>query len=66
MTQAAMLAALYSQGREGSNIPVDCTLVKNVKKLAGGRPGLVTYTGQRTLIVTPDPALAQQLRPEKR
>ena len=28
---------------------VDRTLIKNVKKISGAKPGLVTYTGQKTV-----------------
>lgn len=51
--QAALLAAKYSKGGSGSNVPVDYTLRKYVKKPAGAKPGFVIYTRQRTLFVTP-------------
>ena len=54
VTEAAILAAFYSQAQGGANVPVDCTQVKNVKKPAGGRPGMVIYTTYRTVNVTPD------------
>ncbi len=53
LEEAAMLAAWYSRGRESSNVPVDYTRVKNVKKPAGAKPGMVIYTDYRTLYVTP-------------
>jgi len=62
LTEAAMLAALYSDASEGSRVPVDYTLVKNVKKPAGARPGMVIYTDQKTLYVTPDRKLADRLK----
>ena len=62
LTEAAMLAALYSDASGGSRVPVDYTLVKNVKKPAGARPGMVIYTEQRTLYVTPDRELADRLK----
>ena len=68
ITEAAMLAAYYSQGREGSHVPVDCTRVKNVKKPAGARPGMVIYTDFRTVDVTPEEALVKALgdgKPQK-
>ena len=49
-----MLAAYYSQGREGSNVPVDYTSVRYVKKPAGARPGFVVYETYRTMYVTPE------------
>ena len=66
ITEAAMLAAYYSQGKDSGNVPVDCTQVKNVKKPAGARPGMVIYTTFRTVNVTPEEALVKQLQTEKR
>ena len=62
VTQAAQLAAYYSQAREGHNVPVDVTAVRNVKKPAGGKPGMVIYDHYNTVYVTPDAALADRLR----
>lgn len=59
--EAAVLAAYYSQGREGSKIGVDYTPVRYVKKPAGARPGMVVYTTYRTMYVTPDSALIKTL-----
>jgi|GEM_PF-32461 len=50
---AALLAAYYSRARMSSNVAVDCTLVKNVRKPRGARPGMVIYDRHRTLWVTP-------------
>ncbi len=60
--EAARLAAYYSQAREGQNVPVDYTAVKNVKKPAGAKPGMVIYDHYNTVYVTPDPALAERLK----
>ena len=38
----------------GAGVPVDYTPVRNVKKPAGARPGMVVYETYRTLRVTPD------------
>jgi predicted ribosome quality control (RQC) complex YloA/Tae2 family protein len=62
VTEAATLAAYYSQAREGQNVPVDYTPVKFVKKPAGAKPGMVIYTTYSTAFVTPDAKLAEQLR----
>lgn len=51
---ASMLAAYYSKARGSANVPVDNTLVKFVKKPSGAKPGMVIYTHQRTVYVTPD------------
>ncbi len=53
LTEAAQLAAWYSQARDGSRVPVDYTPVKFVKKPAGARPGMVIYTTYQTAIVEP-------------
>ena len=51
--EAALLAARHSKGGTSSNVPVDYTLRKYVKKPSGAKPGYVIYTHQRTLFVTP-------------
>ena len=53
VTQAAQLAAYYAETSGGQNIPVDVTPVKQVKKLSGGKPGMVIYHTYRTVIVNP-------------
>lgn len=62
IVEAAKLAAYYSRARESGNVPVDYTMVKNVKKPAGARPGMVVYSTCRTVNVTPDEALVKQLK----
>ena len=57
-----MLAAWFSQARESGNVPVDYTEVRNVKKPAGARPGMVIYTTCRTVHVTPEEAVVERLR----
>ena len=54
LTEAAALAAYFSQARESANVPVDYTPVKYVKKPAGARPGMVIYETCRTVYVTPN------------
>ena len=53
ITQAAQLAAYYSETSGGQNIPVDVTPVKQVKKILGGKPGMVIYHTYRTVIANP-------------
>ena len=53
VSQACQLAAYYSETTGGQNIPVDCTPVKQVKKLPGAKPGMVIYHTYRTVIVNP-------------
>jgi len=62
IVEAAKLAAYYSRARESGNVPVDYTLVKNVKKPAGARPGMVVYPTYQTVNVTPDEALVKRLQ----
>lgn len=61
MTEAAMLAAWFSQGREGGQVAVDYTQARYVKKPAGARPGMVVYDPYQTAYVTPNEALVKQL-----
>lgn len=46
---ASMLAAYYSKFKNEEYVNVDRTLIKNVKKISGAKPGLVTYIGQKTV-----------------
>ena len=62
ITEAASLAAYYSQAKDSANVPVDCTQVKYVKKPAGARPGMVIYATYRTVNVTPEEDLVKRLQ----
>lgn len=62
VTEAMMLAAYYSQARGGSMIPVDYCPVKQVKKPAGAKPGMVVYEHYRTGYVTPNAELPAKLQ----
>ena len=53
MQEAAQLAAYYSKARESSQVPVDYTRIRNVKKPNGAKPGMVIYEGYNTMYVTP-------------
>ena len=64
ITQAAQLAAYYSEAREGQNVPVDITPVRNLKKPNGAKPGMVIYDRYRTVIVTPSAELTDALKGE--
>ncbi|QJD83481.1 Rqc2 family fibronectin-binding protein [Cohnella herbarum] len=61
LREAAVLAAYYSKGRASSSVPVDYTRIRNVRKPNGAKPGFVIYDGQKTLFVTPDESLVQQM-----
>ena len=55
VTQAAQLAAHYSEAKGSQNISVDVTAVKQVKKIPGGKPGMVIYHTYRTVVANPYP-----------
>ena len=61
LVEAAKIAAWFSQARESGNVPVDYTPVRNVKKPAGARPGMVIYPTCRTVNVVPDEGLVRRL-----
>ena len=61
-TEAAEIAAFFSKGADGQNVEVDYTLARNVKKPAGGKPGLVIYHTNWSCIVTPDEKRVAALR----
>lgn len=50
---AAAIAAYHSKGRASENVPVDYTQVRHVKKPNGAKPGMVIFTHNRTVYVTP-------------
>ena len=62
LLQAASLAVWHSQARGGGKTPVDCTMLKNVRKPAGALPGKVIYSDYRTLIAEPDEKLEARLK----
>ncbi len=53
IVQAAEIAAYFSKSANSENVPIDYTLIRNVKKLAGGKPGMVTFSENSTLYATP-------------
>ncbi|WP_418525029.1 Rqc2 family fibronectin-binding protein [Limosilactobacillus vaginalis] len=53
LLEAAQLAAYFSKGRNSDNVPVDYLPAKRLHKPNGAKPGFVTFTGQKTLYVTP-------------
>lgn len=54
LEQAAMIAAFNSKARNSSLVPVDYTLIKNVKKPSGAKYGMVIYETYKTVYITPD------------
>lgn len=51
--EAAILAAFYSKAKTGTKVPVDYTLVKNLKKPNGAKPGMVIYHTNYSLYTEP-------------
>ncbi len=62
LLEAALLAAYHSKGRMSGQVPIDYTLVKNVSKPSGAKPGMVIYQTNKTLYVTPEPALIEKIK----
>ena len=52
--EAAMLACVHSKASMSSNVAVDYTIVKNVHKPNGAKPGMVIYDDYKTEYVTPN------------
>lgn len=52
--EAAMLAVVHSKAYASSNVAVDYTIVKNVHKPNGAKPGMVIYDDYNTEYVTPN------------
>ena len=51
--RCAQIVAYYSKARLSSNVPVDYTLGKYVKKPSSSKPGFVIYTNNSTVNVNP-------------
>lgn len=62
LNEAAMLAAYFSKAKQSSNVAVDYTKIRYVKKPNGAKPGFVTYTNQKTLYVTPEEDIVRKLK----
>ncbi|MDI3534337.1 MAG: hypothetical protein PWQ82_702 [Thermosediminibacterales bacterium] len=62
--EAANLAAFYSKGRHSSNVAVDYTQKKNVRKPKGAKPGMVIYDNYKTIYVTPSETKIPQITNE--
>ncbi len=61
-TEAGEIAAFYSDSREGTNVAVDYTRARFVKKPSGAKPGMVVYDPYYTMYVTPDEKKVRSLR----
>ena len=62
LNEAAMIAAYHSKAKNSSGVQVDYTLVKNVSKPSGAKPGMVIYVNYKTIVVTPDEDTIQKLK----
>ncbi|MBR2590256.1 MAG: NFACT family protein [Clostridia bacterium] len=62
LIEAAGICAYYSKARESSNVPVDYTAIKFVKRQPSKIPGRVFYTSYKTVYVTPDKDTIEKLK----
>ena len=62
VSEAAMLAACFSRGRDSSNVAVDFTEIRHVSKPQGSKPGMVIYVDNKTVFAVPDKEAAENLR----
>lgn len=53
LEEAAGYAAWYSRARSAPKVEVDYTPVRNVKKPAGAKPGMVIYVNYNTIMAAP-------------
>ena len=60
--EGAMLAGYFSKSKMSSQVPVDYTKRKNVKKPNGAKPGMVIYETNSTIYVTPSEELVAKLK----
>ena len=54
LEEAAVIAATNSRAKAGAKVPVDYTIIKNVRKPQGAKPGMVIYDNYKTAYVEPD------------
>ncbi len=62
INEAAVIAAYNSKSRNSAQVAVDYTIVKNVKKPNGAKPGMVIFDNYKTAYVTPDENMVQKLQ----
>ena len=53
LIEAAQYAAWFSKAKSASKVEVDYTHIRNVKKPAGAKPGMVNYVNYHTVVVSP-------------
>lgn len=61
VSQAAVIAAYHSRARDSSQVPVDFTYIKNLRKPQGAKPGKVIYNTYRTITVNPQKDIVDKL-----
>ena len=62
LEEAAILAAYYSKGKNSTNVPVDYTEKKNVKKPKKAKGGMVIYENFSTIFVTPSKERVESIK----
>lgn len=60
--EAAVIAATFSKASQSSLVPVDYTRVRQLKKPAGSKAGMVIYHEYYTIIVNPDREFTEKMR----
>lgn len=60
--EAATIAATFSKAALSGKTAVDYTIIKNVKKPSGAKPGMVTYDNYNTVYVAPDKEICEKLK----
>lgn len=61
LRNAAMIAAYFSKGRYSSSVPVQYCTVKELKKIPGAKPGMVSLSSYKTIYIDPDEDHLKQL-----
>ena len=62
LVEAATIAAYYSKAQKSKGVGVDYTLIKNIRKPNGSKPGFVIYETNYTVYVDPDEQLVERLK----
>jgi len=65
LTEAAHIAAYHSSHKIDGQTAVDYTKIRNVKKAATQKTGMVIYTDYKTIYVTPDKEMVEELKISK-
>ena len=62
LLEAANLSAYFSKSQNSSQVPVDYTFKKFVKKPNGAKPGMVIYEKYKTIYITPNETMVKNLK----